>query len=79
MDVASIRNRVIDQLLAINDPDYLVALSRMIDSSHKESPTVSLSEEQKLMLSMSEEDIAADRMVDQQALHESELRWLKGR
>ena len=74
-----IRNHVIDQLLAINDTDYLLALSKMIDHSHIEAPAVALTEEQKLMLTMSEEDIAKGRIIEQQVLHERELQWLKGK
>ena len=74
-----IRNHVIDQLLAINDTDYLLALSKMIDHSHVEAPAVALTEEQKLMLTMSEEDIAKGRIIEQQVLHERELQWLKGK
>jgi hypothetical protein len=43
---------VVDQLLGINDSDYLVVLSKMIDDSHLEEPTVVLTEGQKLMLTM---------------------------
>jgi len=72
-----IRNQVIDQLLAINDKDFLVALRNMIDRAHVESPVITLTEEQKLMLTMSESDIAEGKVVDQALLHEQELKWLK--
>ena len=74
-----IRNRVIDQLLAIKDADYLRALSDMIKSSHVQEEVVPLTEEQKIMLVMSEEDIKAGRTIDQQMLNERELQWLKGK
>jgi 2-phospho-L-lactate transferase/gluconeogenesis factor (CofD/UPF0052 family) len=73
------RNRLIDQLMAIKDADYLQALSNMIDRSHIEADVVPLSEEQKIMLTMSEEDINAGRTIDQNVLNEQELRWLKGK
>ena len=72
-----IRNRVIDQLLSIRDADYLRALSDMIKSSHVQEEVVPLTEEQKIMLVMSEEDIKAGRTVDQLALNEREIQWLK--
>jgi hypothetical protein len=72
-----IRNRIIEQLLAINDKEYLLALSRIIDQSQVQGGQVPLTEEQKLMLAMSDADIAERRTIDQQALHEQELRWLK--
>ena len=74
-----IRNRLIDQLMAIKDADYLQALSNMIDRSHIEADAVPLSEEQKIMLTMSEEDVKAGRTIDQNVLNEQELRWLKGK
>jgi hypothetical protein len=76
---SDIRNKVIDQLLAINDADYLLALSQMIDRSHIESPAITLTDEQKLMLSMSEADITEGRTIDQLTLHERELQWLRGK
>lgn len=72
-----IRNQVIEQLLAINDTDYLEALCRMIDRSHIEGPAVTLTREQKLMLTMSEADIAKGRTIEQQVLYEHETQWLK--
>ena len=76
---SDIRNKVIDQLLAINDMDYLLALSKMIETSRMEAPAVTLTEEQKLMLTLSEKDIAEGKTIDQNVLHERELRWLKGK
>ncbi|MBL7872582.1 MAG: hypothetical protein JNM78_13275 [Cyclobacteriaceae bacterium] len=72
-----IRNKIIDQLLAIKDSDYLRALSDMIKRSHVQQETVPLTEEQKIMLALSEEDIKAGRTIDQLTLNERELEWLK--
>ena len=74
-----IRNQVIDQLLSINDADYLRALSVMIKNSRVQTEVVPLTEEQKIMLVMSEEDIKAGRTIDQLTLNERELQWLKGK
>lgn len=63
--------------MAIKDADYLRALSDMIDHSHVQSDVVPLTEEQKIMLAMSEEDIKAGRIIDQHTLNERELQWLK--
>lgn len=43
-------------------------MSEMIDKSHVQEKTVQLTEEQKIMLAMSEEDIEAGRTVDQLTL-----------
>jgi hypothetical protein len=72
-----IRNKLIDQLLAIKDSEYLRALSDMIKSSRVQEEAVPLTEEQKIMLTMSEEDIKAGRTIDQLTLNERELEWLK--
>jgi hypothetical protein len=77
LSVTDIRNRLIDQLMAIKDADYLRALSDMIDRSHVEEGKVPLSEEQKIMLTMSDEDIKAGRTIDQHTLNEREMEWLK--
>lgn len=63
--------------MAIKDTGYLRALSDMIDRSHVQDETVSLTEEQKIMLAMSEEDLKAGRTIDQLTLNERELEWLK--
>ena len=76
---SDIRNQVIDQLMAIKDAGYLRALSEMINSSHVQEKVVPLTEEQKIMLVMSEEDIKAERTIDQHTLNERELQWLKGK
>jgi hypothetical protein len=71
-----IRNRVIDSLLSIDNPEYLKALEKMIKSSNVQHSKVSLTEEQKIMLVMSDEDIKQGRIIDQRALNEKELEWL---
>ena len=77
ISISDIRNKVIDQLLAIKDAEFLRALSDMIDRAHVQESTVQLTEEQKIMLAMSEEDIKAERTIDQLTLNERELEWLK--
>lgn len=49
----------------------------MIKSSHIQEDVVPLTEEQKIMLAMSEDDIQAGRTIDQLTLTERELEWLK--
>jgi pantothenate kinase len=63
--------------MAIKDVGYLKALSDMIDLSHVQETVVPLTEEQKIMLTMSEEDIKTGRTIDQYTLNERELEWLK--
>ncbi|WP_420319003.1 hypothetical protein [Ekhidna sp.] len=72
-----IRNRVIDSLMSIDNSQYLQALEKMIKSSNVEHDKIPLTEEQKIMLAMSEDDIQNGRMIDQDSLNKQELKWLK--
>ena len=76
-NTSEIRNRLIDRLMAINNSDFLNALERMIDSSNIQDTKNSLTEEQKIMLIMSDTDIQTGRLVDQDSLNKQELEWLK--
>lgn len=77
--VNEIRNRVIDSLMSINDAHYLKALEDMIKTSNVEQTSVPLTEEQKIMLAMSDEDIKEGRVIDQETLAKKELEWLTKR
>jgi hypothetical protein len=77
ISTTDIRNKVIDQVMAIKDGEFLRALSDIIDRSHVQEDAISLTEEQKVMLAMSEEDIKAGRTIDQHTLNERELEWLQ--
>ncbi|MGK7390152.1 MAG: hypothetical protein ACNS60_07365 [Candidatus Cyclobacteriaceae bacterium M2_1C_046] len=72
-----IRNRLIDRLMAISNSDYLEALEKMIDSSNIQENSIVLTEEQKIMLAMSDDDIETGRLIDQDLLNRQELEWLK--
>lgn len=71
-----IRNRLIDRLMAINNSEYLTALEKIIESSNVQQSRVMLTEEQKIMLAMSDDDIKNGRVLDQESLNEEELKWL---
>ncbi|MEP5612992.1 MAG: hypothetical protein ABJP45_12125 [Cyclobacteriaceae bacterium] len=76
---SDIRNRLIDSLMAIDNSDYLKALEKMIKSSNMQEEKVSLTEEQKIMLSISDSDIQKGNLIDQHSLNEKELEWLRKR
>ena len=77
ISTSDIRNKIIDQLMSIKDSEFLRTLSDMIDRAHVQENAVQLTEEQNVMLTMSEEDIAEGRTIDQLTLNERELEWLK--
>lgn len=72
-----IRSRLIDSIMTIENADYLIALEKMIAVSQVQVEKVALTEEQRLMLTMSDADIQNERTIDQEVLNEQELEWLK--
>ena len=75
--VDNLRNNIIDKLLTISNKDYLSALNQLIAKSSFDNDTVKLSEEQILMLNMSDDDIKNNRYISQNELDKSDLEWLK--
>lgn len=73
-----LRNTLIDKLLTISDKDYLSALHKLVQTSTIVKGKVKLTEEQQLMLKMSDKDIANGKLVSQADLDKSDLEWLKG-
>jgi len=61
--------------MSINNSEFLIALENMIDSSNVQQVKVSLTEEQKIMLAMSDEDIKMGEVVDQESLNQEELEF----
>ena len=75
--VDNLRNNIIDKLLTISNKDYLAALNQLIAKSSFDNDIVKLSEEQILMLNMSDDDIKSNRYISQNELDKSDLEWLK--
>lgn len=73
----NVRNSIIDQLLTITDKDYLAALYQLIHKSKMNEDKIQLSEEQLLMLNMSEDDILNGRLISQGEVDKTDLEWLK--
>lgn len=74
-----IRNGIIDKLLAISDKEYLTALLHLVDNSLVATEKIKLTDEQKLMLEMSEADVQNGRTIAQTDLDKQDLEWLKGK
>lgn len=71
--VDSIRNKLIDKILGIKNKDFLEALDKIVSSN---SDVVKLTEDQKAMLEMSDEDIKNGRLISQEAMDKRNLEWL---
>jgi hypothetical protein len=74
--VESIRNGLIDKILSIQNKDFLEALDKLIATSVSDSELVALTDEQKTMLEMSEQDIENGRLISQEAIDKRNLEWL---
>ena len=74
--VDNIRNELIDKILSIKNRDFLEALDKLISSSLSESETIELTDEQKIILEMSEEDIKNGELISQEAMNKRNLAWL---
>ena len=74
--VDKIRTRLIDKILSIRNKDFLEALDKLISSSKSESESVELTDEQKIMLEMSENDIKTGKLISQKAMNKRNLEWL---
>lgn len=74
--VDKIRNGLIDKILTIRNKEFLEALDKLISSSSSETEIVKLSNEQKQMLQMSEEDITNGRLISQDEMDKRNLEWL---
>jgi hypothetical protein len=75
--IDTIRNGLIDKLLAISDKNYLTALLKLVESSAISDDKIKLTKEQKLMLEMSENDINEGKIISQEDLDTSDLKLLQ--
>ena len=73
-----LRNNIIDKLLTISNEDYLSALYQLVNSSSVDQDTVQLTEEQVLMLQLSDNDIKNGKLISHDQLDKDDLQWLKG-
>ena len=74
--VEKIRNGLIEKILSIKNKDFLIALDTLISSSDSESEIIELTNEQKTMLEMSEQDIKNGKLISQKAMDKRNIEWL---
>ncbi len=75
--VDTLRNDLIDKLLTISNNDYLLALNKLIENTPINNNTVTLTEEQIVMLQLSDNDIKSGKLISQSQLDKNDLAWLK--
>jgi len=71
----SIKNRLVDRILAVQDEKFLEAVEKIFVTTQKEE-IVKLYPEQKEMLMMSDADIAAGHVVSESELDKLDSQWL---
>ena len=74
--VDQIRNGLIDKILTIGNKDFLVALDKLVTSNASESQLIALTNDQKAMLELSEQDIKNGNLISQEAMEKRNLAWL---
>ena len=72
-----LRNQIINKLLTITNKDYLLALNKLLENSPVEDDVVKLTEEQVVMLELSEEDIKNNRTITHKDFQNRQKEWLK--
>jgi len=71
----SIKNRLVDRILAVQDEKFLEAVERIFVTSQKEV-IVKLYPEQREMLMMSDADITEGNVVSESELEKLDSQWL---
>jgi len=72
-----LRNNIIDKLLTITDADDLSAIYQLVEKSSSDNDAVKLTEEQTLMLQLSDKDILNGKLISQDQLDKEDLQWVK--
>lgn len=75
--IDNLRNNIIDKLLTISDQEYLEAIYKIVENSLTDQNVVQLTEEQILMLQLSDDDIENGRLTPQNEVDQQDLKWLK--
>jgi hypothetical protein len=72
-----IKHRLIDKILSSKDETLLARIDRLMESSISEEDEVPLTDEQKRMLKMSDQDIEKGEIFSQRELNRDDLEWLR--
>ncbi|MFC3414535.1 hypothetical protein [Algoriphagus hitonicola] len=74
--VDNLRNELIEKILSINNKAFLEAIDQLISSGSSALEMSELTEDQKKMLKMSEEDSKNGKLISQEAMDKRNLEWL---
>lgn len=73
--VDTLRNKLIDKLPTILNKEYLLALNRLVETSTLDNGPVKLTDEQILMLQLSDHDIKTGKIISQEDLDKNDLQF----
>lgn len=73
--IESIKNNLIDRILATRNEKLLLAISNIFESTQSDD-ILSLSSEQIEMLLISEKDIENENIISESELNDSDSKWL---
>ena len=76
-EVDKIRNGLIDKILSVKNKELLMELDQLITSRNLDSEIIEISEEQEIILKMSESDIKNGDTISQDEMVKRNLEWLK--
>jgi|TARA_B100000508_G_C11346318_1_gene221722 hypothetical protein len=76
--IDQLRTDLINKISAISNKDFLDALDKIITNSISSAPS-SLTDSQKKMLKMSQEDFDNGLTISQDAMMKRNLEWLNGK
>jgi hypothetical protein len=74
--VDKLRNDLIDKILTIRNKDILIALNKLVSSGSTDADIIELTDEQRELLQMSDDDIKNDRLISQEAMDKRNRQWL---
>ncbi|MGM0744142.1 MAG: hypothetical protein ACQETF_02485 [Bacteroidota bacterium] len=72
-----IKHRLIDKILSSKNETLLARIDQLLESSTSEEDEVTLTEEQKRMLKMSDQDIEEGELISQRELNRDDIEWLR--
>lgn len=76
--IDTIKNRLIDRIIATRNEKLLDAIDKLLSSTQKEeNEIIKLSSEQIEMLMMGEEDIKNNDLISEEELDKTDKKWLK--
>lgn len=77
--IENAQNKLIKKILSIRDKNLFMALDQLISQGALTSNIMELTEEQKTMLKMSDDNIEKGEMISQDAMIKRNLEWLNER